>query len=202
MDEKDRSISRRKFLTGCCIAMGAVAAGATAIPAISAWNMASDLKFGLTKKEVDLSDIAPGQLTVTGLTLRRTTLIGVDELVVPVMILRRKPEWIKTDPLNAGFKEPAEPEERYLNPEWFIARAFCTHLGCTPNIIDESVKPVNIVCPCHGGRFDTLGRVISGPPPGNLFLLPYRFTAESKINLFVANPKDITYGKVSDFPKA
>ncbi len=202
MDEKDKTLSRRKFLAGCCVAMGAVAAGATAVPAISAWSMASDLKFGLTEKEVSLSDIAPGQLKIEGLTLKRTTLIGEDELVIPVMILRRKPEWIKGDAQAGGFKEPVPASERYINPEWYVGRAFCTHLGCTPNIIDESSKPVNIVCPCHGGRFDTLGRVISGPPPLNLYLLPYRFTAADKINLYVASPRDITYEKVADFPKA
>lgn len=182
--------------------MGAVAAGATAVPAISSWSMASDLKFGLTEKEVGLSDVPPGGLKIDGLTLKRMTLIGEDELVIPVMIVRRKPEWIKEDSLAVSYKEPVAASERYLNPEWYVARAFCTHLGCTPNIIDESTTPVNIVCPCHGGRYDTIGRVISGPPPTNLYLLPYRFTAADKITLYVANPKDITYGKVSEFPKA
>jgi ubiquinol-cytochrome c reductase iron-sulfur subunit len=202
MDEKDKTLSRRKFLAGCCVAMGAVAAGATAVPAISAWSMASDLKFGLTEKEVDLAGIAPGELKIEGLTLKRKTLIGEDELVVPVMVLRRKPEWIKADSQAAPFKEPVGADSRYINPEWYVGRAFCTHLGCTPNIIDESTRPVNIVCPCHGGRFDTLGRVLSGPPPLNLYLLPYRFTAADKITLYVGSPKDIAYGSVAEFPKA
>ncbi len=202
MDEKDKKVSRRRFLTGCCVAMGAVAAGATAVPAISSWSMAADLKFGLTEKDVGLSDVAPGQMKIAGLTLKRMTLIGEDELVIPVMVLRRKPEWIKEDSLAASYKEPVSPKERYFNPEWFVARAFCTHLGCTPNIVDESTTPVNIVCPCHGGRYDTIGRVLSGPPPLNLYLLPYRFTAADKITIYVASPKDITYGKISEFPKA
>ena len=181
--------------------MGTVAAGATAIPAISSWSMASDLEFGRTEKEISLSDMSPGELRIDGLSLKRKTLIGKDDLIIPVMILRRKPEWIMGDSLAAPFKEPVPPAERYLNPEWYVARAYCTHLGCTPNIIDESTKPVNIVCPCHGGRYDTLGRVISGPPPFNLYLLPYRFTATDKITVYVSSPKDITYGKITDFPQ-
>src|SRR5574340_83420 len=113
MDDKDKTLSRRKFLTGCCVAMGAVAAGATAVPAISAWSMASDLKFGLTEKEVSLTDISPGQLKIEGMTLKRKTLIGEDELVIPVMVLRRKPEWIKGDSLAAHFKEPVPAGSRY-----------------------------------------------------------------------------------------
>ncbi len=197
------SVTRRNFLAGCCAAMGAVAVGASAIPAISAWRVASDLVFGLTEKEIDLSGIKPGEMKVEGLSLKRITLIGTDELVVPIMILRRKPEWVREmEAVKYSLKEPIEANERYLNPEWFISRAFCTHLGCTPNIIDESSKPVNIVCPCHGGRFDTVGRIISGPPPSNLYLVPYRFVTEARVNLFVSTPQDITLTKVSAFQKA
>jgi cytochrome b6-f complex iron-sulfur subunit len=47
-------------------------------------------------------------------------------------------------------------------------RAFgarCTHLGCTVRL---SRAVGELVCPCHGGRFDLEGRVLSGPPPGPL----------------------------------
>jgi nitrite reductase/ring-hydroxylating ferredoxin subunit len=39
----------------------------------------------------------------------------------------------------------------------------CTHLGCR-------LRPVGreLVCPCHHGRFDALGRVLSGPPSRDL----------------------------------
>jgi len=56
----DESHSRRKFLVGCCAAMGAVAVGAGAIPTVSAWRIAEDLKFGLTEKDVDISGMEPG----------------------------------------------------------------------------------------------------------------------------------------------
>jgi len=34
----------------------------------------------------------------------------------------------------------------------------CTHLGCTVTVGEEE-----IVCPCHGSRFDREGRVLAGP---------------------------------------
>ncbi|ADU67313.1 Rieske (2Fe-2S) iron-sulfur domain [Desulfurispirillum indicum S5] len=34
----------------------------------------------------------------------------------------------------------------------------CTHLGCT-----LTVTPSEIVCPCHGSRFDRSGNVLQGP---------------------------------------
>ena len=39
----------------------------------------------------------------------------------------------------------------------------CTHLGCT-----VSVTPEGMVCPCHGSRFDRLGRVLTGPADTSL----------------------------------
>lgn len=38
----------------------------------------------------------------------------------------------------------------------------CTHLTCT--VIYES-DTGTILCPCHNGRFDLSGNVVSGPPP-------------------------------------
>ena len=39
--------------------------------------------------------------------------------------------------------------------------AVCTHLGCLVGW-DAAKREIN--CPCHGGTFDTEGRVVSGPP--------------------------------------
>lgn len=40
--------------------------------------------------------------------------------------------------------------------------AKCTHEGCTVTYLpNQSV----VWCPCHDGRFDLTGRVLSGPPP-------------------------------------
>ncbi len=201
MDDKLRS--RRNFLAGCCAAMGAVAFGAGTVPALSAWRIAKDLKFNLTEKEVDISGLKPGEMKIDGISLGRHTLIGNTELIVPVLILKRKPHWIdSTEKPAYSMKEPVDARQRYLRPEWFIARAFCTHLGCTPNIIDEKNNPVNIVCPCHGGRYDTLGRIISGPPPSNLYLVPYRFTDTHTIRLSVASPEEIVLRTVSEFRRA
>jgi cytochrome b6-f complex iron-sulfur subunit len=40
--------------------------------------------------------------------------------------------------------------------------AKCTHEGCT--VTYQPAQSV-IWCPCHDGRFDLTGRVLSGPPP-------------------------------------
>ncbi|MEI8279787.1 MAG: Rieske (2Fe-2S) protein [Bacteroidota bacterium] len=41
----------------------------------------------------------------------------------------------------------------------------CTHQGCGLGY-DTSLR--QLVCPCHGGRFDLNGNVVTGPPPSGL----------------------------------
>jgi cytochrome b6-f complex iron-sulfur subunit len=40
--------------------------------------------------------------------------------------------------------------------------AVCTHVRC---ILNYDRERRTIVCPCHDGRFDLSGNVLSGPPP-------------------------------------
>jgi cytochrome b6-f complex iron-sulfur subunit len=40
--------------------------------------------------------------------------------------------------------------------------AICTHLTCTVNYEGDTGT---LYCPCHNGRFDLAGNVLSGPPP-------------------------------------
>jgi cytochrome b6-f complex iron-sulfur subunit len=40
--------------------------------------------------------------------------------------------------------------------------AICTHLTCT---VHYEADTGTIFCPCHNGRFDLSGNVLSGPPP-------------------------------------
>ena len=48
-----------------------------------------------------------------------------------------------------------------------VMSATCTHLGCT---VRWSSEDGEFQCPCHGGRFDSDGQVLGGPPPGPLAL--------------------------------
>jgi cytochrome b6-f complex iron-sulfur subunit len=48
--------------------------------------------------------------------------------------------------------------------------AVCTHLGC---IVQWEKEKQDFLCPCHGGRFNPEGAVISGPPPKPLAKLPF-----------------------------
>jgi nitrite reductase/ring-hydroxylating ferredoxin subunit len=45
----------------------------------------------------------------------------------------------------------------------------CPHLGCRINRTEGS----ELVCPCHGSRFDLQGNVVQGPATRSLSSLPY-----------------------------
>jgi cytochrome b6-f complex iron-sulfur subunit len=45
----------------------------------------------------------------------------------------------------------------------------CTHLGC---LVSWNNNVKQFLCPCHGGKYDISGKVISGPPPRPLARLP------------------------------
>jgi cytochrome b6-f complex iron-sulfur subunit len=47
--------------------------------------------------------------------------------------------------------------------------AVCTHVRC---ILDFDRERRGLVCPCHDGRFDLSGNVVSGPPPRPLASYP------------------------------
>ena len=50
-------------------------------------------------------------------------------------------------------------------------QATCTHLGCRTSYERRTKR---ILCPRHGGAYNTRGEVIVGPPPSSLHALPAR----------------------------
>ena len=54
---------------------------------------------------------------------------------------------------------------------FFVAIGLCTHLGCIPAYFPEKTK---FICACHGGQFDTSGKVLKAPPPSPLVIPPFK----------------------------
>ena len=52
-----------------------------------------------------------------------------------------------------------------------VLSAVCTHLGCTVPWIDKQNK---FICPCHQAIFDPTGRLIGGPAPRGMDVLPVK----------------------------
>jgi len=52
-----------------------------------------------------------------------------------------------------------------------VLSAVCTHLGCTVPWIDKQNK---FICPCHQAIFDPTGKLIGGPAPRAMDVLPMK----------------------------
>jgi cytochrome b6-f complex iron-sulfur subunit len=54
----------------------------------------------------------------------------------------------------------------------------CTHLGC---LVEYQKGTEVLLCPCHAGKFDLEGNVISGPPPQPLLRLTLKVEGNSLV---------------------
>ncbi len=124
-----------------------------------------------------------GIYTITG-TIAAVSSVALARFAVGSSFEKAKSEWIE---LNAEDVQGADGEfarvvleyeqkdgwltttsrslayvKRVKDDEVIAVSASCTHLGCVVTW-DEDQKIFK--CPCHDGRYDMEGRVISGPPP-------------------------------------
>jgi len=58
-----------------------------------------------------------------------------------------------------------------------VFSSVCTHLGCRLNRTEGD----EIVCPCHGSRFDLNGRVVHGPASRSLTPLAFEVDSASSL---------------------
>jgi cytochrome b6-f complex iron-sulfur subunit len=65
------------------------------------------------------------------------------------------------------------PEKGYIA----LSRV-CTHLGC---LVEYQKGTEVLLCPCHAGKFDLDGNVISGPPPQPLPRLALKVEGNSLV---------------------
>jgi len=171
-DELKEIVTRRRFLTGAAALLGAIGAAFAAVPFIRAMSPTKDiLSAGVL--EVDISGLQPGELK---------TVIWRKQ---PVFILKRTEQMIKeaASVKTTELADPATPEERSVSPELFVSLGICTHLGCIPKFMEKlpESESSGFYCPCHGGKYDNLGRRLAGPPPENLHLVPYKSVDQGRL---------------------
>jgi len=187
-DDEVGDSSRRKFLLGATVAMGAVGAAFVVSPFIASWKPSERARALGAPAELDVSKIEPGQMTTV--TWRKQ----------PIYVVRRTPEMLATlsqhdarlkDPKSESSDQPeyTKNDARARNPEILVLVGTCTHLGCLPKSRFEAGSPElgadwpgGFFCPCHGSRFDLAGRVFQGSPASvNLRIPPYDFSDEKTL---------------------
>ncbi|MDL2355398.1 MAG: ubiquinol-cytochrome c reductase iron-sulfur subunit [Pseudomonadota bacterium] len=179
---------RRQFLAVATSAMASLGLVAVAIPFVKSMTPSERARAAGGPVDVDLASVAPGTLTTVEWRGR------------PVWVLHRTPQMLATlanhdaelaDPASNEDQQPfyAHNPTRSVRPEFLVATAVCTHLGCIPTFRPELAPPDlgpnwpgGFFCPCHGSRFDLAGRVFRNvPAPRNLEVPPYSFAGNRLI---------------------
>lgn len=179
--------SRRRMLTMATTAVGAVGAGAWAVPFVGSLAPSEKAKALGAPVTVDISEIKPGDVKTVSWRGR------------PVWIMRRTPEMLATlekmrgELADPDSRQPQQPdyvtgEARAIKPEYMVMLGVCTHLGCSPKKrpIETAAPDVGsdwqggFFCPCHGSKFDFAGRVYAGvPAPLNIVVPPHRYASDT-----------------------
>ena len=188
MDPTVSPTPRRQFLGVMTSAMGTIGLVAVAIPFIKSMTPSERARAAGGPVDVNLATVAPGTLTTVEWRGR------------PVWVLHRTPAMLATlgnhddelvDPNSNEDQQPyyARNRTRSARPEYLVATAVCTHLGCIPTFRPEVAPPDlgprwpgGFYCPCHGSRFDLAGRVFKNvPAPRNLEVPPYNFEGANRL---------------------
>ncbi len=179
----------RRRLIVATAAVGGVGAITAAVPFLSSMLPSERAKAGGAPVEVDVGNLAPGQL------------ITVEWRGKPVWILNRSKEMLDTLPkLEDAVADPKSEQKqqpeycknatRSIKPNLLVAVGICTHLGCSPSSkfktgAEEGMAadwPGGFLCPCHGSTFDFAGRVYkSKPAPTNLEVPPHTYLTDTRI---------------------
>jgi ubiquinol-cytochrome c reductase iron-sulfur subunit len=179
----------RRRLIIATVAVGGVGAVAALVPFVSSMLPSERAKAAGAPVEVDVSNLAPGQL------------ITVEWRGQPVWIFNRSPEMLETlakldeavvDPKSEQVQQPddCKNETRSIKPNLLVAVGICTHLGCSPSSKfkhgnEEDMPPEwlgGFLCPCHGSTFDFAGRVFKNKPaPTNLVVPPHTYLTDTRI---------------------
>lgn len=92
-------------------------------------------------------------------------------------------------PEEYGFGVDDRLQDKYLiwvvrdATQFFVIRAVCTHLGCTPNWVGSANK---FKCPCHGSGYDSAGINFEGPAPRPMDRADVRIAADGQVVVNVA----------------
>ncbi|TAL90408.1 MAG: ubiquinol-cytochrome c reductase iron-sulfur subunit [Candidimonas sp.] len=200
LEHPELALNSRRVLLAATATMGAVGVVAAAVPFVESMNPSARAEAAAGPVEVNVSQLAPGQLMVAAWRGR------------PIWVLHRskeelaalaKMEPLLADPHSLSSQQPSDMKNlhlqegwRSIKPEYLVLVGICTHLGCIPSYMPEpgsvdSTWPGGFLCPCHGSRYDLSGRVLSNfPAPLNLPVPPYFFESDTLIKVGMLKDKE------------
>ena len=176
---------RRKFLITATSVLGAGAVVGVSIPFVAAFNPSEKAKAAGAPARADISKLEKGEMML------------VEWRGIPIYIIRHTEESLAvlnnnlfrlSDPDSKQNQQPdyAKNKNRSIKKNIVVLSGVCTHLSCTPKFYPDlgttdfdANWQGGFFCPCHGSKFDLVGRVYSGvPAPTNLSVPPHYFESD------------------------
>ena len=169
------SANRRKALivATCVIGRGGLVAAASPLVTTLGPSEAIKARGGLST--VDTSAMLPGSAHTVSQRGKPVRLMWRSDAMMRAPL---RDDTALSDPSSKRSNQPRSclNPARSVRPDFFVAIGICTRLGCTPAmrldhapLNDELHAPGGFLCPCHGSRFDLVGRVVKNvPAPINL----------------------------------
>ncbi|MDB1134977.1 ubiquinol-cytochrome c reductase iron-sulfur subunit [Candidatus Anaplasma sp. TIGMIC] len=161
-------VHRRDFLGLTTLSMACMGIFSFIYPLLKSLSPSAEV-MAQSSVEVDLTSIKEGSTKV------------VKWQGKPVFVRRRTKEEIdiaRAVDVNS-LRDPQSDQQRTQagKEEWLVMVGICTHLGCVPTEVKSAEK--GWYCPCHGSKYDTSGRIVTGPAPLNLLVPDYYFVDDS-----------------------
>jgi ubiquinol-cytochrome c reductase iron-sulfur subunit len=176
---------KRRFLIAATSTVGGVAAAAVAVPLVASMLPSERAKAAGAPVEVDVSKIEPGAMITEEW---RGKPVWIINLTKEMRATLNKHDDKLTDPGCEIAQQPAYCKNmtRSINPNLVVVVGICTHLGCSPSPKLHAGGDMGadwaggFFCPCHGSKFDLVGRVYKGSPaPINLVVPPHKYLSNS-----------------------
>ncbi|MEK9742437.1 MAG: ubiquinol-cytochrome c reductase iron-sulfur subunit [Gammaproteobacteria bacterium] len=186
----DVNNGRRRLLTTVTTGVGLAGATALAVPLVASMKPSARALAAGAPVEVDIEDLAPGQMKVVEWRGKPVWILRRDEAMLADL---KKVAGQLSDPDSAvAEQQPAYAQNatRSIRPDVLVVLGVCTHLGCAPTKNFETGAPSGLgddwvggfFCPCHGSKFDLSGRVFKNvPAPTNLVVPPHSYVADNRI---------------------
>ncbi len=181
-------LEKRQFLTVATVAVSAVGAASAAVPFLGSMLPSERAKAAGAPVEVNISDIAPGEVKTAEWRGQPVWIINRTEEMTAE--LQEHNDQLADPACDVESQQPAycKNANRAIKPNIGVMVGICTHLGCSPTAKLEAGGDMGdswtggFYCPCHGSKFDLAGRVFKGSPaPTNLVVPPHSYLDDNTL---------------------
>ena len=181
---------RRKFLSYATSFLGLIGTAFVAVPFLSAFKPSARAEAAGAPVQVDISTINTGEMMIVEWRGKPVFVVKISD--DSIKLLSQVDAKLADPSLETPFQpEYAKNEFRSRKEGIAVITGVCSHLGCSPKYYPEPGSTDfdpdwqgGFFCPCHGSKFDLLGRVYAGvPAPTNLEIPPYQYLTDSLIRI-------------------